>query len=139
MTFSAREISAGEWDVVTDLDPTTVSMLATEVFRFLSIQGAIIAPNDEPDVLEDRASKLLRAFNVEEAQYDIPATRGVAPLDFYCPTYAPPAGFTAFWSHVDYVVSVFDYIQVVFNHNHAVAGVDQGVQHVQQFGHVGHV
>ena len=33
MTFSARQISAGEWDVVTDLDPTTVSMLATEIFR----------------------------------------------------------------------------------------------------------
>ena len=36
-------------------------------------------------------------------------------------------------------VGIFDNIEVVLDDDHAVAGVDQGVQHVQQLVDIGHV
>lgn len=55
-----------------------------EVFRFLSVVGKIKASTGEK--LEDSIASVLRAFNIEEAQFDSPGAEGVSAFDFYCPT-----------------------------------------------------
>lgn len=57
---------------------------ANEVFRYISLVLKIKGSTGEK--LEDSIAAVLRAFNIEEAQYDSPSTVGVSPLDFYCPT-----------------------------------------------------
>lgn len=67
--------------------------VATSVFRFITLQGVIAAPNDDPETLEDKISRMIRAFHVDEAQIDSPDTVGASPLTFWTPTNHPPAGF----------------------------------------------
>src|SRR5687767_48021 len=51
----------------------------------------------------------------------------------------PAAGVAAFGAEVDDVVGGFDYVQVMLDHEHRVAGGDQAVQAVEQAGDVGQV
>lgn len=53
-------------------------------FRFVSLQGMIVETS--PALLEDRIAKLMSAFQPETMVARSVATRGVLPLDFYCPT-----------------------------------------------------
>ena len=50
-----------------------------------------------------------------------------------------PALAAAFGPEVDDPVGLGDHVQVVLDHDHAVAAVDQPVQHADQLLHVGHV
>jgi hypothetical protein len=50
-----------------------------------------------------------------------------------------PAGRAAFGAEVDDPVGLGDHVQVVLDHHHAVAAVDQAVQHADELVHVGHV
>ena len=49
------------------------------------------------------------------------------------------AAGAGFGPHVDDPVGLGHDVQIVFDHHHGVAGVDQPVQHVDEFLHVGHV
>jgi hypothetical protein len=51
---------------------------------------------------------------------------------------APAAG-AAFGPQVDDPVALGNHVQVVLDDHHAVPGVDQAVQHVDEFFHIGHV
>ena len=66
--------------------------VATDVFRFISVQGVISASNDNEEDLEDQQSRLIRACHVEEAQIDSPSTVGADKLDFWTPTAHAPRG-----------------------------------------------
>ncbi len=66
---------------------------ATRVFRFLSLQGFM--RDTSPALLDDRAGRLRRAFDLEEAQFTAPNSVGQQALDFYTPTAVPPSGFTS--------------------------------------------
>lgn len=66
---------------------------ANEVFRHIAISGTIIASTGEK--LEDSIGAVLRAFNIEEAQYDAPTAEGVSALDFYTPTEVVATGIAS--------------------------------------------
>ena len=46
------------------------------------------------------------------------------------------AAITAFRAKIDDPVRRLDDIHIMFNHNHCIAGVDQFLQHFQQFGDI---
>lgn len=62
----------------------------SDEFRFLSITGYINGSTGAK--LEDRVAKLEAMFNPVNCVAASPSTRGVLPLDFYCPTEVPPVG-----------------------------------------------
>jgi hypothetical protein len=79
---------------------------ATDAFRYLSLSGMVEASNEAK--LQDLVGWLFQTFDVEEAQLASPATEGISPLTFTCPTeivgYTPyqaeqflarPAGYPA--------------------------------------------
>lgn len=66
---------------------------ATKVFRFISLLGMV--KDTTQALLEDRISRLIQTFDIEEAQYASITTQGVSRLDFYSPTNAPASGFTS--------------------------------------------
>ena len=66
---------------------------ATKTFRYLSLLGMV--KDTTQALLEDRISKLIQTFDIEESQYASITTQGVSRLDFYCPTGAPPTGFAS--------------------------------------------
>ena len=47
------------------------------------------------------------------------------------------AAGAAFGTHIDHPVGRFDDVEVMLDHDHRVAGVDQPVQHLQQVLHIG--
>lgn len=53
-------------------------------FRFVQWSGVIV--DTSPALLEDRVARLESALNPENMFAAAPSTRGVMPLDFYCPT-----------------------------------------------------
>ena len=48
------------------------------------------------------------------------------------------AARATFWPHVDNPVSRFDYVEIVLDNNHCVAGFDKLPQHIQQQLNVGY-
>ncbi len=64
--------------------------LVSSEFRYVSIQGNV--KGSTAAKLEDRVAKLLGVFDPENCQAASATTRGVLPLDFYCPT--EEAGYT---------------------------------------------
>ena len=50
-----------------------------------------------------------------------------------------PATFTALGSEIDDPVGRFDDVEIVFDHQHRVAVIDETVQHFKQFADVGKV
>lgn len=66
---------------------------ATRVFRYLSLIGELA--DTTPALFYDRRARLMRAFDLQEAQYVAPTTVGQQSLDFYTPTAVPPSGFTS--------------------------------------------
>lgn len=58
--------------------------IGNEVFRTISLVVKI--KNSTGEAFHDALSAFLRAFNIEEAQYDSPSTEGVSAIDFYTPT-----------------------------------------------------
>jgi hypothetical protein len=84
-------------------------------------------------------------FNITNGRAPAPAP---APRRCACPGPPPlgragghhaPARVAAFGAQVDHPVGLGDHVQVVLDHHHAVAAVDQAVQHADQPFHVGHV
>lgn len=67
--------------------------VANEVFRYISLGGLIVASTGE--ALEDRIARVMRVFNIEEAQLDSPTTEGVTAFDFYCPTEVSATGIAS--------------------------------------------
>src|SRR5262249_20182297 len=47
-----------------------------------------------------------------------------------------PAAISTFWTQVDDPISGLDHVQVVLNHEHGVAAIDEAMQHVQQHAHI---
>lgn len=116
-TFNNHRTTAGAYDVTYEKNTTIIDTFdfsrvqwrdqreglhnltggdvgtANEVFRYLAFGGLIVATTGE--ILEDRIARILRIFNIEEAQLDSPTTEGVTAFDFYCPTALPPTGFTS--------------------------------------------
>lgn len=58
--------------------------IATEQFRFLALVVQI--KRSTHAALEDALSVFARAFDVQEAQVDLPSTRGIRAFTFYTPT-----------------------------------------------------
>lgn len=67
--------------------------VANEVFRYISLGGLIVASTGA--ALEDRIARVMRVFNIEEAQLDSPTTEGVTAFDFYCPTEVSATGIAS--------------------------------------------
>lgn len=66
---------------------------ATKQFRYLALQGEV--KDTTPALLEDRVSRLLQTFDLEEAQYAALTAQGQSAFDFYVPTAVPPSGYTS--------------------------------------------
>ena len=50
-----------------------------------------------------------------------------------------PARVAAVWPQINYPVGFGNHIEVMLDHHHAVAAVDEAVQDVDQFFDIGHV
>jgi len=67
--------------------------IGNEVFRSISLLVKI--KNSTGEKFHDALSAFLRAFNIEEAQYDSPTTEGVSAIDFYTPTELTATGIAS--------------------------------------------